>query len=704
MLKLKKSFALVSLLFGLNAISSNIQELESVKVVSSTINDDKKQSKNISSVSVLTSEDIEKINPRSVADLLNKIPGVTYSSVSTDSIKVHIRGIDNQNYMGEKPGVAIVIDGVPVQETSGKINIDLDNIESIKVIKGGASYLYGNDALAGAVVITTKKPKAESQSKIEGELGSFSSKRLVMETSQVFDNSNLQFQVNSRNSDGYWEDTFVRSKGVNGKYQYYIDDLSDITFGLDYSEIKTGDGNTVHGITQARLNPKSIGEYSYSGYYNTNLTKAFTTYSKSFSDDSNLTLRLHSYKDDKDYVTGRNTKDKFEIWDQKGAKAEYSKIFGYFSIMLGIDFQKNNTDETSYDKLDGKDPKGKKDGDLLEKYDTKETVKAIYTEINHQTTEKLTTTLNFRYDDISHEYKDKLDSKNNVDPKYKTYSYRLGGNYSFNDNFSLYSGISTGFRTPTVTQISQNQTSLAQDPTLNIPSEIKEEKTYNYEIGLRGTDGFLTYDTSIFQINRKDYIGRIAGNYITSDDDEESNYDNIGDMRSRGFEFAVSSDPSKPVSFNLAYTYLQSKFTDYTISQQQTIDPDGPYKPKKAIYERVDLSGNYVSRTPRHVVNLSLDFKAFNDKLVISPEMDYKGSYYADEANQFKQGGFTVFNLNILYKYNKSLELFGRIDNVLDKNYFQFVNVNSSALATMEDATIRVAAPRAYYAGLRYKF
>ena len=39
-------------------------------------------------------------------------------------------------YMGEKPGVAIVIDGVPVQERSRKdVNIDSDNIESYKNYK-----------------------------------------------------------------------------------------------------------------------------------------------------------------------------------------------------------------------------------------------------------------------------------------------------------------------------------------------------------------------------------------------------------------------------------------------------------------------------------------------------------------------------------------------------------------------------------------
>lgn len=51
----------------------------------------------------------------------------------------------------------IVIDGVPVFERTGKVNIDLDNIESIKVIKGGSLYLFGEDALSGAVIITTKR-------------------------------------------------------------------------------------------------------------------------------------------------------------------------------------------------------------------------------------------------------------------------------------------------------------------------------------------------------------------------------------------------------------------------------------------------------------------------------------------------------------------------------------------------------------------
>ena len=687
-----KKISQISMVCAL-ALNINANDLGTINIESSTIDDKYETVQSaISSTAVFSAEEVKEIDPQSVADILNKVPGVTTSLTGTDSFKVHIRGIDNQMYMGEKPGVAIVIDGVPVQETTGKINVDLDNIESIKVIKGSASYLYGNDALAGAVIITTKRPKGESFSSIEAEAGSFGTKRLALSTNQSFENSSLQLQGSLRDTNGYWDDAFVNIKSINGKYQYYIDDTSDITVGYDYTKRKTGDGNSVSGITEAQENPTSKGYYSYGGYYNSDLTKAFVTYSKTFANDSELMLRAHTYEDDKNYKLARYTKDMYEKWNQTGAKAEYKIPFEDFALMVGTDIQRNKTDEQGYTIATGA---------LNSDFKTKEDINAYYTEIKYQPTDKFSTTLNIRYDDIKLAYKDKLDDSFDVDPDYDNTSYRVGFNYKFNDDLSMYSSISTGFRTPSVGQISANKELLADDPTYDIPSDIDVEKTYNYEIGIRGKNSYFTYDASIFQIDRKDYIGKIAGSYISSDEEEESGYDNVGDMRSRGFELALSTDKSKQISFDLAYTYLLAKFTDYTISQQQT--DDGDRFTSDETFQDLNLSGNYVSRSPKHMINLTMDVK-LSEQATLTPELIYKGSYYADEANAFKQGGYTVVNLKANYKVNDNFELFGRIDNVFDKNYFMFVNVNSSALATMEDATIRVAPPRAFYAGLRYKF
>jgi iron complex outermembrane receptor protein len=518
---------------------------------------------------------------------------------------------------------------------------------------------------------------------------------LLATTNLGFENSALQLQGSYRDSDGYWDDAFVTVKSVNGKYAYYIDETSDVTFGLDYTKRETGDGNSVSGTIEAEENPKSAGYYSYGGYYDSDLIKAFVTYSKDIGESSNLMLRLHKYQDDKTYKLARLKYDMNEVWNQNGAKGEYRTVFGPLAVMAGFDLQRNTTDELQYLAADGS---------LTNDYATQEDVNAVYTELIYQMTGSLTATLNFRYDYIGQKYIDNTDSANNVSPTYKVPSYRAGLNYALSGNNALYTSFSTGFRTPTAGQTSTNQIALAADPALDIPSEIGVETTYNYEAGARGKIATLAYDASVYQLDRKDYIGRIAGSYITSDDENESNYDNVGDMRSRGFELALNSDRRAMFSFDLAYTYLDARFTSYSISQQITEDPDGPYRPLTATYERKDLSGNRVPRTSKHMIDFTLHYKPVEEAL-ISAEVYAKSSYYADEANAYKQPGYAVMNLRGEYRFNEMFEIFGRIDNLLNKNYYEFVNINSSALAEMEtDATIRVAPPRAYYAGLRIRF
>ncbi len=148
--------------------------LGEVVVTSSTIDDrfDSKRGEP-SNVNNISGKRVDEEHGKNIVDILESVPGVTAEVQSGDSVKIMLRGVEAQRYMGEKPGVAIVIDGVPVQERTGRVNIDLDNIESIKVIKGGASYLFGEDALSGAVIITTKRGAKMAGITASGEVGSF---------------------------------------------------------------------------------------------------------------------------------------------------------------------------------------------------------------------------------------------------------------------------------------------------------------------------------------------------------------------------------------------------------------------------------------------------------------------------------------------------------------------------------------------------
>src|SRR5574340_82245 len=168
--------------FALSVISLAVSQavyaepgvLPEVSVTSTTIDDrfDSKRGEP-SNINNISGKKVDEEHGKNITEILDSIPGVTAEVQSGDSVKIMLRGVEAQRYMGEKPGVAIVIDGVPVLERTGRVNIDLDNIDSIKVIKGGASYLFGDDALSGAVVITTKRGAKMAGFTASGEAGSF---------------------------------------------------------------------------------------------------------------------------------------------------------------------------------------------------------------------------------------------------------------------------------------------------------------------------------------------------------------------------------------------------------------------------------------------------------------------------------------------------------------------------------------------------
>ena len=112
-------------------------------------------------VAVVTAEDIEKRNYQSAADALKDVPGVvvTFSGGSREK-HIVLNGDDR---------VVIMIDGRRLNQEKGASSghqaydiADLpspDAIERIEVLKGGASALYGSDAVGGVINVITKQPE-----------------------------------------------------------------------------------------------------------------------------------------------------------------------------------------------------------------------------------------------------------------------------------------------------------------------------------------------------------------------------------------------------------------------------------------------------------------------------------------------------------------------------------------------------------------
>jgi len=110
-------------------------------------------------VITINSEEIEKNQGRTVAELINTKSGIEIvgsRSNAGQNLGYFVRGGNNRQ-------VLVMIDGIQVNDPSAISNdfdlrlIALDQIESIEIVKGASSTLYGSGAATAVISITTKK-------------------------------------------------------------------------------------------------------------------------------------------------------------------------------------------------------------------------------------------------------------------------------------------------------------------------------------------------------------------------------------------------------------------------------------------------------------------------------------------------------------------------------------------------------------------
>jgi iron complex outermembrane receptor protein len=705
-------------------------DLGVIKVESSTIDIKKEGKTEVSSVSTIDEETIEVISPKHINELLQSIPGITASVRAGEVVQIHMRGVAQQEFMGGDKGVVIVIDGVPVQLVGGRVRINLAEIASIKVVKGSASYLYGASALGGAVIITTKKPKHKNEYSVNAETGSYGYRDFRASVNQSYDKFSFNVNVNYRYTDGYWEDSEQDNKSISGKFQYFIDDHSEITFAADITDKHDASGRlNVRGVTAAKENPSGVGDaiMAYSSNNMVDLDKYFINYARDFDNGSDLMVSGYYYNDLYDYLSspydsnGDAAQDTYGRQNNKdlvhlGIKAEYRISMEKTALMVGVDVGQATYDDrretiANYSTVRRGRATNYYNGEYSQ-LSSKEDKYAVYAELKNSITSKLTTTLNARYDHQKFDYKVEnndysiiggwSNTQTTKNDAFQNGSYRAGLAYAFNDRAILFSSISTGFRVPTISQkyAGDFDAKRTNNPNLGVQTAI------NYEIGLRGdivvANNKLGYEVSLFQLDTKDIISKESGTYSGSAN--WGQYANVGDARSRGLELSLKSDQEKTVSFNLAYTYLDAFYTrhDPFIANADS-NGDG-------IDDVYNLVGYVLPRTSNHTASLFINYKPIN-RLTFIAEGYAKSSYYPDETNQVELGGYAFLNLQARYNMKikeNNLELFAKVDNVFDNQYFRAAYLHTDRdgdnILTGEDVSIFVDPGRVYYVGMKYTF
>ncbi len=175
-------------------------------------------------VSVLTSRTIETAGIERVEDYVALTPGVTIvtNTAEVADSQVNIRGINGAR--DAENNYALIIDGV-LRTNPAALNREYSDLQQIEVLKGPQGALYGRNAAAGAIVITTKKPGNE----VEGEVkvsGAEDNTFLVsgsLSGPLVKDELFVRLHADYRTSDGYYRNSFLDSKTIDGFEGWNID-------------------------------------------------------------------------------------------------------------------------------------------------------------------------------------------------------------------------------------------------------------------------------------------------------------------------------------------------------------------------------------------------------------------------------------------------------------------------------------------------
>lgn len=201
-------------------------------------------------------------------DFLALTPNVTFeTSNHAGEFFVNIRG---QTSVRQSEGaVAIIIDGVQLA-TQNEFNGDLFDIQQIEVLKGPQGALYGRNASAGAIIITTKAPTDEFEGQLTGSYGNWQSSRVNGSVGGALIPGKLRFRVSAavNDTDGPYTnintgEKVMRSHEKLGRLRldWLVDEKTTVDFRLNGSHLTGGAiafnaqviGTTIGGVPVTKI-------------------------------------------------------------------------------------------------------------------------------------------------------------------------------------------------------------------------------------------------------------------------------------------------------------------------------------------------------------------------------------------------------------------------------------------------------------------
>jgi iron complex outermembrane receptor protein len=197
------------------------------------------------SVAVLTADTLQKTGVDNAEGFAQLTPGVTIVTGTAEAgdTQINIRGINGAR--DAESSVALVVDGI-LKTNTAQLNQTQGTLRQIEILKGPQGAIYGRNAAAGAIVISTLKPgdSLEAGGRISyANENTFEGNGHV--SMPVGDNAGFVLSGNFRTTDGFYRNAFLDAKvvddqevwSIDGRFVAQLGDNTEVDLKARYSDL-----------------------------------------------------------------------------------------------------------------------------------------------------------------------------------------------------------------------------------------------------------------------------------------------------------------------------------------------------------------------------------------------------------------------------------------------------------------------------------
>ncbi|MBI2230284.1 MAG: TonB-dependent receptor [Deltaproteobacteria bacterium] len=625
---------------------------------------------------VVATDEIQKLGATTVQEVLQYQTGIVlYDGVGNEFQQtVDMRGFNAQPVTA----TSVFVDGVRVNEPDfNTINFDLipiEDIERIEILPGTAT-VFGRNALAGVINITTKRGRRDRPHfgfNIGG--GSYGRQRYSFNTDGPLPISNFDyyFGVTRELTNGYREEFGSRHAGATitrllAKLGYRLGDNTDAS--VAYTRV-LDNISQAGSLPASRLRVDRNDNLTPGDQSKDNLHQVALNLKQKLPAGFSVALNGFFRRNDIElFNRGLSSESKLNTETRSGGTTIQASHEGAILTMknlltLGFEYARNNFDSAN-------------SGIFLPSFtfrnmrSTKEDIAGIFLTDSFHLFDSLAIHGGLRYD------WDRLDFTDEIDPTLsgiKTYhrvSPKAGLVYTPIKNLSVSFSYSEGVRIPTVDEL------FAQGPFGSNP-DLKAMTSRNFELGAKAQlQDWLDASLALFYTPVRDEILFIVTDPILFFGRNE----NIARTLRRGIELSLKARYQKWLDVFLNYTAMKATFeTDVLLFSGQV------------------RKGDELPLVPRHRVGVGVNTYPIKG-LIVSLFGNYVGSQFmqSDEPNQAKKvADYFVLNSRIAYQW-KQWTGYVNFNNLTNRRY--------STSGILVNEPFRVPAPGFnVFAGLSFRY